>query len=208
LEAHDIKGARGQKEWMSKMLRHAVAALASGITAFAPTIALAHTDSGPTEGLLAGFVHPFAGLDHLAAMIAVGLWAAKSGGRAVFLLPAAFLATMALGAVLAWQGVQLPAVELALTASVIVVGILVALAVRVPSPAAAAMVAAFALFHGHAHGHEMASGSSALAYGAGFLAATALLHAAGIVAGRTVTPRFVRLGGGAVVALGLVLVAA
>jgi urease accessory protein len=116
---------------------------------------------------------------------------------------------MALGAMLAWQGVQLPAVELALTASVIVVGILVALAARVPSPAAAAMVvAAFALFHGHAHGNEMASGSSALAYGAGFLAATALLHAAGIVAGRTVTPRLVRLGGGAVVALGLVLVVA
>jgi urease accessory protein len=190
-----------------QMLRHAAAALVSGITAFAPTIALAHTDYGPTEGLLAGFVHPFAGLDHLAAMVAVGLWAAKSGGRAVFLLPAAFLATMALGAVLAWQGVQLPAVELALTASVIVVGILVALAVRVPSPAVAAMVAAFALFHGHAHGNEMASGS-ALAYGAGFLAATALLHAAGIVAGRTVTPRLVRLVGGAVVALGLVLVAA
>jgi urease accessory protein len=183
-------------------------ALCGVAAAFVPAMVHAHSGHGPGEGLLAGLVHPFAGLDHLATMVAVGLWAAKGGGRGVFLLPGAFLGTMALGAVLARHGVQLPTVDAVLTVSVIALGLLIASGVRAPASAAAAVVAAFALFHGHAHASGLANGAPALAYGAGFLAATALLHGAGILAGFAATPRVARIGGGAVAALGLALAAA
>jgi urease accessory protein len=115
---------------------------------------------------------------------------------------------MIAGAALGFAGIGLPAAEAALAASVVVLGVLIAVDVKVPSWAAAALVAAFALFHGHAHGAEMAPGTSALGYGAGFVAATALLHAAGIVLGRSISGRAARLGGAIIAALGVVLVGA
>jgi urease accessory protein len=143
------------------------------------TPALAHT--GPeAHGVLAvGLAHPFSGADHVLATVAVGLWAAGAGGRAMAGIPAAFLASMLGGFALALAGVWLPAVEPMILASVVVLGLVVAAALR-PSPAvAASLVGGFALFHGHAHGAELA-GVGALAFGAGLAAATTLLHAAGL----------------------------
>jgi urease accessory protein len=172
-----------------------------------PAAAFAHTGHGSADGLASGFLHPFAGLDHVAAMVAVGLWAGRFGGHGIVLLPAAFVLTMAGGAGIAFLGVGLPAVEVALAISVVALGVFVALDVRVPTAGAMAIVAAFALFHGHAHGAEMTSGASAAAYAAGFLAATAVLHAAGIAAGRMASRGMLRFGGGAVAALGVVIAA-
>jgi urease accessory protein len=143
------------------------------------TPALAHTGSEAGSALTAGLLHPLTGADHVLAMIAVGLWAAGLGGRAVLAVPAAFVAAMLGGFMLALAGTWLPGVEPMILASVVVLGVAVAAALR-PSPiAAAALVGGFALFHGHAHGAEMA-GAGALAFGAGFAIATAALHAAGI----------------------------
>ena len=156
--------------------------IAIATTALFATPALAHV--GPeAHGVLAGAAHPFAGADHVLAMVAVGLWAASLGGRAVAAVPAAFVAAMLAGFGLALAGVRLPVVEPVVLASVVVLGLAVAMAVR-PAPAlAAALVGGFALFHGHAHGSEL-GGAGALAFGAGFVAATALLHAVGIGLGR------------------------
>lgn len=144
-----------------------------------PATALAHPGHGP-HGFASGFGHPLLGWDHLLAMVAVGIWAGQRGGRALWLLPTTFVATMAFGGALGVAGVGLPGVEAGILASVLVLGTLIAVAVRVPLAAAGALVAAFALFHGHAHGTEMAPDLSGAAYGLGFCAATALLHGAGV----------------------------
>ncbi|WP_426958687.1 HupE/UreJ family protein [Muricoccus radiodurans] len=154
-----------------------------------PLPALAHTGAGHVAGFLAGVGHPFGGLDHLMAMVAVGLWAGLLGGRAAWVLPAAFLGAMALGGVLGINGVALPMVEAGIAASVIVLGALVALATRPPLAVAVGLAALFGLFHGHAHGMELATGAGAVAYAAGFLLATAGLHAAGLALGRVRVPR-------------------
>ena len=162
---------------MLKRLSYAAAFLA---TAAAP--AFAHLDPAAHGSLMAGLSHPLTGLDHILAMVAVGLWAAQIGGRARWAVPAAFVATMALGFALAVSGVSLPFVEPAIVASVIGLGLLVAMAVRLPVAASAAVVAVFALFHGHAHGGEL-GGAGALQFGLGFLIATAALHLAGVGVG-------------------------
>ncbi len=146
------------------------------------TPALAHTGHG-TGGMAYGFSHPLGGLDHLLAMLAVGLWAAQSGGRALWAVPAAFIAAMLAGWGLAAAGVSLPLVEPGIVGSVIVFGALIAFAAKLPDVAGMAVVGVFALFHGHAHGSEMPIGADGLAYAAGFVLATALLHAAGMAAG-------------------------
>jgi urease accessory protein len=161
------------------------------------------------DGFAAGFVHPFSGLDHLLAMVAVGLWAWSLGGAARWIVPASFVALLAIGATLGASGVSLPAVEPMIALSVIALGVLVALSVRVPTIAAAAAVALFGLFHGFAHGAEMPALAQPLAYGAGFVAATALLHGIGLALGATL-PRFapapsLRLAGGAIAAAGVAL---
>jgi urease accessory protein len=143
----------------------------------APTAALAHTGHGATSSLFAGLAHPVSGLDHLTAMLAVGALAACKGGRALWLWPATFVGVMIMGSVLGMAQVQLPLVEPAILASVVVLGLLVALAVNLPTWLGAAVIGICALFHGHAHGAE-ATGEAA--YIAGFVAATAALHLAGI----------------------------
>jgi len=166
------------------MLRILTTAAALSLVA-AP--ALAHTGAGAAGGLGAGFAHPMLGLDHLLAMVAVGAWAALLGGRALWLVPAAFVVTMLAGGALAVSGVALPMVETAIALSVVTLGALVALNVRVVAGLGMAIVAAFAVFHGYAHGSEMAAGTSVAGYAAGFALATALLHAAGAVATLAVT---------------------
>lgn len=159
---------------MRKQILIAVTALG---TSAAP--ALAHVDPVAHGSLMAGLSHPFFGADHVLAMIAVGLWAAQIGRRALWSVPAAFVATMALGFGLAVGGVMLPFVEPAILASVVALGLLVAMAVRLDAAAAAAVVAVFALFHGHAHGGELGT-AGAWPFAAGFIIATVLLHIAGI----------------------------
>lgn len=185
-------------------------ALAVPMLLAAVTVASAHTGQGPhLHGFFDGFVHPLLGADHLAAMLAVGLWAASLGGRAVVAVPAAFVALLAVGGALGAEGVPLPAVEPVITASVVVLGLLVALAVRLPVGPAALLVGAFGLFHGVAHGAEMPAAAAPLAYGLGFVIATVLLHAAGIglwtALARRAPVAVARLAGACVAGAGMLL---
>ncbi len=141
--------------------------------------AAAHPGHG-LDGLAAGFAHPFHGIDHLLAMIAVGAWAAQQGRRAVWALPTAFVGVMAVGGALGLAGVGLAGSESIVIASVLVLGAVIAAALKPPLWIAAPLVATFALFHGLVHGAELPAAASAPAYASGFVAATALLHAAGI----------------------------
>jgi len=156
--------------------------LATLALVFAPVLAHAHPGHD-ANGFAAGVSHPLHGLDHLLAMVAVGLWAAQLGGRARWVVPASFVSVMALGGALGMAGVALPFAEQGIFASVLMLGVLIAAAVRMPLAASAALVGLFALCHGHAHGLEMPATATGLTYGAGFVFATALLHATGIGAG-------------------------
>lgn len=143
----------------------------------APAVAFAHPGHG--TGLIAGIAHPLTGMDHLLAMIAVGLWAAQQQGAARWALPCTFVGTLLIGGVLGFEGLQLPALESGIAASVLALGLAVALAVRPPLVLAVTATALFALFHGVAHGLELPEMSSPWTYAIGFVAATAALHAAG-----------------------------
>jgi urease accessory protein len=145
--------------------------------------ALAHTQKGEAAGFLAGFRHPISGLDHVLAMVAVGLWGAQLGAPGVWLLPVAFPMVMAVGGMLGLMGVALPGIEYGIAASAILLGAAVMFEARPPLAVAAALVGFFAVFHGHAHGTELPPGQSALLYSMGFVVATGCLHAAGIAIG-------------------------
>jgi urease accessory protein len=152
-----------------------------------------------------GFLHPLTGLDHVLAMVAVGLWAAHLRGFATLALPIAFPLAMIVGALMAVSGWMLPAVESMIAISVVVLGAVVATGVRVPVPASTAIVAMFAVFHGHAHATEAAG--SLLAYGAGFTTATVALHVLGILAGTLLVARHraLLLGGTTIATVGCAL---
>lgn len=143
----------------------------------------AHTGIGDTSGFSHGFLHPVGGLDHILAMVTVGLFAAQLGGRAVWLVPFSFVGVMALGGALGLAGVALPFVELGIGLSVVVLGAVVAFRLRAAVPLAMALVGFFAIFHGYAHGAEMPENAAGLAYGMGFMLGTAFLHAIGVGAG-------------------------
>jgi urease accessory protein len=145
-----------------------------------PTTAIAHTGVGDTHGFVHGFMHPLGGVDHILAMVAVGLFAAQLGGRALWLVPASFIGTMALAEAAGATGIPLPFVEVGIAVSVITLGLIVAFGAKPPMAVAIALVAFFAIFHGHAHGAELPADASGLAYGAGFVVATVFLHAIGI----------------------------
>ncbi|GGH06583.1 hypothetical protein GCM10007036_01030 [Alsobacter metallidurans] len=152
------------------------------VAAVAATPALAHTGVDPhVHGFAMGFAHPLGGADHLLAMAAVGLWAGVIGGAARWAWPAAFMAAMAFAAVLGASGFTAPYAEAGVALSVAVLGGALAWGVRAPVAAGAALCAALATCHGLAHGAEMPTNAAGLAYGAGFLAATALLHGAGLI---------------------------
>lgn len=144
--------------------------------------AFAHLNPAEHGSFAAGFSHPLSGPDHILAMVAVGLWAAMLGGRALFAVPAAFVGVMLLGFGAGLSGMPLPFVEPMILASVVVLGLLVALALRVPAAAGAVIAGFFAFFHGHAHGAEIGAAAFA-SYAAGFAISTALLHGAGILVG-------------------------
>ena len=150
------------------------------VFALVPVAASAHVGVGETHGFVHGFSHPFNGIDHILAMVAVGLFAAHLGGRALWLVPLTFVFVMALAGIAGMAGFQLPFVEIGIGMSVIVFGLAVALQLSVPTLVAMGLVGFFAIFHGHAHGMEMPQGVSGLFYGAGFICATTLLHALGV----------------------------
>jgi urease accessory protein len=161
------------------MLRKIVAAaLALWCVTAAP--AFAHVGLGHVAGFTHGLTHPFSGLDHIIAMIAVGLYAAHLGGRNLWLVPSAFVATMIFGGFLGYCGFPLPLVEGGIGLSVVVMSLAVAAGVNLPTIAAMALVSLFALFHGHAHGSEGTALASFLPYAAGFVIATGSLHFSGI----------------------------
>ncbi len=157
------------------------------------TSAMAH--GGHTDGALAGLTHPLMGLDHLLAMLAVGVWASQLGGRARWQLPLSFLAWLAAGAGLALSGVGLPMVEGGIATSVLLLGLLIALAVRLPTAVGGALVGVFAVFHGYAHGSEMPALSTPWQYAAGFMLASAALHGVGAWCGMALRRHSVWLGG-------------
>jgi urease accessory protein len=195
---------------IDKNARTGTAALAAFLT-LAAQPALAHTGVGSVSGFAAGFGHPVGGLDHVLAMVAVGILAAQQGGRALWLVPAAFVAMMMAGGALGVAGAALPYVEIGILGSVIVLGMVIAAGRRMPVALAMALAGAFAVFHGHAHGTEMPLNASGLSYGAGFVLATASLHIAGLGFGLGVTklvrPLALRVGGGAMALTGLMLAA-
>lgn len=154
--------------------------LAAAVVATVSAPALAHVEAGQATGLLSGFLHPISGLDHVLAMVAVGLWGAILGTPAVWVLPIAFPLVMAMGALLGFLGVPLPGVEYGIAASAILLGAAVAFEVRPPVAFAALLVGVFAIFHGYAHGSELPPGQSALLFSMGFVIATGALHAVGI----------------------------
>jgi urease accessory protein len=174
----------------------------------ASTGAQAHILPNDVHGFGSGFAHPLHGLDHILVMVAVGLWAGQLGGRARWLVPASFIVVMALGGALAMAGLRVPYTEEGILLSVFVLGILVAVAARFPLPACMAIVGIFAFFHGHSHGMEMPANAMGYAYGAGFILATAILHAAGIglaYAMQTVKLPVVRWAGVAITVAGICL---
>jgi urease accessory protein len=165
-------------------------------------------DHGLTWDFSTGVVHPLSGWDHFLAMLAVGLWAAQLGGRARWLVPAAFVGMMTLGAALGRAGFQMVGSAQGMAASVFVLGLLIASAVRLPVAAGMALVGVFAVFHGLAHGAEMPANTGGLGYGVGFMIATALLHAAGVALGGFAARTSVnaaRYVGGFIAACGVVL---
>lgn len=182
-------------------------ALAAGLL---PAVAYAHTGVGDTGSFAHGFLHPISGLDHVLAMVMVGILAWQLGGKAIWALPAAFVAVMALGGVMGAVGIDIPFIEAGIALSVVVLGAIVAMGVKAPVAFAAALVGLFAVFHGHAHGSEMPETAGGLAYAAGFMMATALLHAFGIGAGMGIgkigarhAPAFIRVVGAIASAAGL-----
>ena len=153
------------------------------ITLVLASPAMAHTEDGLTGGFISGVLHPISGLDHVVAMVAVGLWGAFLGAPAIWLLPIVFPIVMAFGGVLGIIGVPVPSVEIGIALSAVVLGLCVAFALKPALWIAAIIVGAFAIFHGHAHGAELPAAADAYTYAAGFVIATGLLHVAGIAFG-------------------------
>lgn len=186
-------------------IKHSRTFALAAMSLFAGT-ASAHTGIHTAlTGFAGGLAHPLTGLDHLFAMVAIGLWAAQQGGRALWAVPAAFVGAMAAGGLLAWSGITLPNVETAIALSVLVLGLLIATRRRWTVTAGMTLAAGFALFHGYAHGQEMPLASSPVLYGLGFVLATLGLHGLGI-ASSLIGRHAVQLAGAAIAATGLAMI--
>jgi urease accessory protein len=170
-------------------------------------VAEAHIHKGEGVSFLSGFEHPISGLDHVVAMVAVGLWGSQLGPPAIWILPVAFPLVMALGGMLGLLGVPLPGTEFGIAASAILLGGAVMLRVRPPLALAALLVGFFAIFHGYAHGSELPPGENGLLYSLGFVIATGCLHLVGITIGLvnrgTWGQRAVRFAGAAIALTGV-----
>jgi len=193
---------------MKKTTLHMYLATLAGL--LIPVTAFAHPGHilAGSMGFSAGFLHPFTGVDHLLAMVTVGIWAAQLGGRARWVVPTAFVSLMLVGGALGMSAVGLPYMESGILVSILVLGFLVAGAFKFPLIISGGLVGLFAIFHGYAHGSEMPTAMSALSYSIGFAVATALLHGLGLGSGMLLQRRhdtLSRLAGGAIVLGGLAL---
>jgi urease accessory protein len=179
---------------------------------FEPSLAQAHVVLGQTSGFIHGLVHPLTGLDHIVTMMAIGLWAAQRGGRALWTVPLTFVSVMAVGGLLGMMDVSIPFVEQGIIASVLILGVLIVSVVRLPLVASSLLVGLFAVFHGLSHGAEMPETVSGLAYGIGFIMATGMLHGIGVGLGLLVQkldrPRLIRYAGSGIAAFGIYLLIA
>jgi urease accessory protein len=177
------------------------------VTAFWAQCAQAHINKGEAIGFLSGMRHPISGLDHVLAMIAVGLWGAQLGAPAIWVLPVAFPMVMALGGMMGLLGIPLPGIEYGIAASMILLGAAVLFEFKPPLWLAALLVAFFAIFHGHAHGTELPPGQNGLLYSMGFVMATGCLHGVGISIGLvhrwTWGQLFLRLAGAFIASMGV-----
>lgn len=185
-----------------------VAAPIAVAIALIPSLAAAHPGAHFHVDMADGFAHPLGGLDHLLAMLGVGLLAWRLGGRAIWAVPAAFVALMAVGGLVGFAGFELPFFETGIALSLVAFGAAIALRQKLPTAAAAALVGFFAMFHGYAHGTELPAAAGAAGYAAGFLAASAMLHLAGIGLATFVArvrPTAVRFGGAAMAVAGVAL---
>jgi urease accessory protein len=182
----------------------------AAVAALVPSLAFAHVGVSPLHDLIHGFAHPLTGIDHILAMLAVGVFAASLGGRALWTVPLSFMGGMLFGGALGVFGVGLPLVEVGIALSLVVLGAAVAMKWDLPVASAMALVGLFAIFHGHAHGSEMAFDASAATYGAGFVTATGLLHLIGIGIGLgagslRASHRIAQFGGAALAIVGVAL---
>ena len=195
---------RGSFSWR----RVAPIAVAAAVLPGLSSAAFAHVGFH-AAGFAEGLAHPFSGLDHVLAMVAIGLWASQLGRPAYWLLPVSFPLVMALGAMVGAAGMPLPWVEIGIAASVVVLGAAIAMSLKPSLLASMALIAAFALLHGHSHGAELPQSASGLAYGAGFVAATLGLHAIGLAlgawSGRPTAVLAMRTAGAAIAAVGVAL---
>jgi urease accessory protein len=186
-----------------------LAAVIAIVVAGLSSPAMAHITGASSAGFSGGFAHPFTGLDHILAMVTVGLWASQLGRPAYWMLPLAFPAVMAVGAGLGIAGVPLPWIEIGIAGSVVILGSMVALALKPSLAVSIALIGLFALLHGHSHGTELPQAASPVAYAAGFLIATVTLHGVGLTIGSTSRWPVARIGvravGAAIAAIGVVL---
>lgn len=175
---------------------------------FAARAASAHTGLETGFSLIDGALHPVGGIDHLAAMISVGIWAALAGGRRVWIWPFAFVLMLLVGGFIGHAGIAFPLVESVIVLSIVVLGLAIVFGLQVPVALGAVLIGAFALFHGHAHGAE-APAAGWYGYAAGFVLSTALLHAVGIAIGFAIaglsSRRPAQIVGATMAALGLFL---
>lgn len=187
-----------------KLSLSATLCLLLSLLVFMPSTAGAHSETGTVGGFISGFKHPITGLDHIVAMVAVGLWGAFLGGRAMWMLPVVFPVVMAFGGALGVLGVPIPYVETGIAISGVMLGLMVAFAVKPPLWVAAVIVGFFAIFHGVAHGRELPQAANAMTYAVGFVLSTGLLHLSGIALGLLVRWPWGRITvrvGGVVIAL-------
>ena len=193
------------------MRRSAIVLTTLALISMSPA-ALAHPGHLTGSGFGTGFLHPFTGLDHLLAMLAVGLWAAQRGGRYLFAIPASFVAMMVVGAVVGTAGIALPLVEPGILGSLLVFGLLIAFDTRLPLSAGMVVIGGFALFHGYAHAVEMPAHASLAVFGSGMLIGSVALHLLGIIVGRAgklhMREIALRISGGLIALAGLVLLTA
>lgn len=155
-------------------------------------ITLAHSIGG--NGLTSGLTHPLLGFDHLLAMIAVGIISVQQGGHSIWKVPATFILFMVIGALLAFSGLKVPAVETGISLSILIFGVIISVSKKIPVYFALLSIAVFAIFHGHAHGEEFPIIANPILYGIGFVLSTTLLHLVGILIGYSAIKRDLKLG--------------
>jgi urease accessory protein len=191
------------------MTKQMTGALALLLTA-AASPALAHTGHGSVDGFAHGLMHPLTGLDHILAMVAVGLWAGLVGGKARIAYPVAFVGTMALAGIWGMSGGALPGVEIGIAMSVVMLGLAIAFNLSPPLAAGTLACGLFAVFHGFAHGAELPENASGINYALGFVVATVALHGVGLVLASGLAaraPLLARVAGGGLVLAGLAILA-